>query len=60
MDAGMAGGIAGVILLVLVAALVLLLRLVRRRRHRQDPSDRGAVALGKHPNVVRDLHTHTH
>ncbi|XP_062339051.1 cadherin-related family member 5 isoform X1 [Osmerus eperlanus] len=52
MDAGMAGGIAGVILLVLVAALVLLLRLVRRRRDRQDPSDRGSVALGKHPNVV--------
>ncbi|KAG5267210.1 hypothetical protein AALO_G00219210 [Alosa alosa] len=54
MDAGLAGGIAGVILLLAVAALCLLIRIARRWRDRQDPGERGSVALGKHPNVVRD------
>ncbi|XP_016406150.1 cadherin-related family member 5 isoform X2 [Sinocyclocheilus rhinocerous] len=52
MNAGMAGGIAALVLLVAVTVLFLFLWLAKRRRERRDPADRGAVALGKHPNVV--------
>lgn len=72
MDVRMAGGIMGGMLLLLVTTLFLLIRWAKRRR-RRDPARRGAVALGKHPNVVRaapctrnthivsthDSHTHT-
>ncbi|XP_016406151.1 cadherin-related family member 5 isoform X3 [Sinocyclocheilus rhinocerous] len=51
MNAGMAGGIAALVLLVAVTVLFLFLWLAKRRRERRDPADRGAVALGKHPNV---------
>lgn len=54
MDAGLAGGIAGVLLLLALAALCLLIRMVRKWRDRSDPAERSSVALGKHPNVVRD------
>ncbi|XP_028254589.1 cadherin-related family member 5 [Parambassis ranga] len=51
-DSRLAGGIAVVSLLMcLSAAMFLLLRTIRRRRQ-QDPTDHGAVALGKHPNVA--------
>lgn len=53
MHAGMAGGIAAIVLIVAVMALFLFLWLAKRRRERRDPVERGAVALGKHPNVVR-------
>lgn len=53
MDAGMAGGIAALVLIVAVTVLFICLWLAKRRRERRDPADRGAVALGKHPNVVR-------
>ncbi|XP_059367250.1 cadherin-related family member 5-like isoform X2 [Carassius carassius] len=52
MNAGMAGGIAALVLIVAVIVLFLILWLAKRRRERRDPADRGAVALGKHPNVV--------
>ncbi|XP_073803246.1 cadherin-related family member 5 isoform X5 [Danio rerio] len=52
MHAGMAGGIAAVVFIVAVLALFLFLWLAKRRRERRDPVERGAVALGKHPNVV--------
>ncbi|KAL7857847.1 hypothetical protein AOLI_G00179490 [Acnodon oligacanthus] len=53
-NVGIAGGLASVLLLLLaVAALCLLVRLLRRWRHRRDPTERGSVALGKHPNVVK-------
>ncbi|XP_071389345.1 cadherin-related family member 5 [Centroberyx affinis] len=52
MDTRLAGGIAAMVLLLFVAALFLLLRIVRRRRSSRDPADQGAIALGKHPNVV--------
>uniref|UniRef100_A0A8C1XSA9 Cadherin domain-containing protein n=1 Tax=Cyprinus carpio TaxID=7962 RepID=A0A8C1XSA9_CYPCA len=52
MNAGMAGGIAVLVLIVTVTVLCLFLWLAKRRRERQDPADRGAVALGKNPNVV--------
>ncbi|XP_016096184.1 cadherin-related family member 5-like isoform X2 [Sinocyclocheilus grahami] len=52
MNAGMAGGIAALVLIVAVTVLCLFLWLAKRRRERRDPADRGAVALGKHPNVV--------
>ncbi|XP_067248419.1 cadherin-related family member 5 [Chanodichthys erythropterus] len=51
MDAGMAGGIAALVLIVAVTVLFICLWLAKRRRERRDPADRGAVALGKHPNV---------
>ncbi|XP_016355715.1 cadherin-related family member 5-like isoform X2 [Sinocyclocheilus anshuiensis] len=51
MNAGMAGGIAALVLIVAVTVLCLFLWLAKRRRERRDPEDRGAVALGKHPNV---------
>ncbi|KAM9407815.1 uncharacterized protein ACWYII_027627 [Salvelinus alpinus] len=51
MDVRMAGGIMGGMLLLLVTTLFLLIRWAKRRR-RRDPARRGAVALGKHPNVV--------
>ncbi|XP_035640685.1 cadherin-related family member 5 isoform X1 [Oncorhynchus keta] len=51
MDVRMAGGIMGGMLLLLVAILFLLIRWAKRRR-RRDPARRGAVNLGKHPNVV--------
>ncbi|XP_026079033.1 cadherin-related family member 5-like isoform X1 [Carassius auratus] len=51
MHAGMAGGIAALVLIVAVIVLFLILWLAKRRRERRDPADRGAVALGKHPNV---------
>ncbi|KAM6986273.1 cadherin-related family member 5 [Aplochiton taeniatus] len=51
MDTKLAGGIAGGILLLLVAVLIAMLRMVRRKRKRQDPAVRGAIAVGKHPNV---------
>ncbi|XP_073803257.1 cadherin-related family member 5 isoform X17 [Danio rerio] len=51
MHAGMAGGIAAVVFIVAVLALFLFLWLAKRRRERRDPVERGAVALGKHPNV---------
>ncbi|XP_028809643.1 cadherin-related family member 5 isoform X2 [Denticeps clupeoides] len=51
MDAKIAGGIAGVIVIIVLAALFVLVQLLRRRHDRQDPVDRGSVALGKHPNV---------
>ncbi|XP_016096182.1 cadherin-related family member 5-like isoform X1 [Sinocyclocheilus grahami] len=51
MNAGMAGGIAALVLIVAVTVLCLFLWLAKRRRERRDPADRGAVALGKHPNV---------
>lgn len=53
MNAGMAGGIAGLVLIVAITTLFIFLWLIKRRRERQDPADRGAIALGKHPNVVR-------
>lgn len=53
MNAGMAGGIAALVLIVAVTVLFICLWLAKRRRERRDPADRGAVALGKHPNVVR-------
>ena len=53
MDAATAWGVAVAALLLLGAAVVLFLQLVRRRRQQQDLADRGSVALGKHPNVVR-------
>lgn len=53
MNAGMAGGIAGLVLIVAVTTLFIFLWLIKRRRERQDPAERGAIALGKHPNVVR-------
>ncbi len=49
----MASGIAALVLVVAVAVLFLLICLAKRRRETRDPADRGAVALGKHPNVVR-------
>uniref|UniRef100_A0A4W5NE96 Cadherin domain-containing protein n=1 Tax=Hucho hucho TaxID=62062 RepID=A0A4W5NE96_9TELE len=52
MDVRMAGGIMGGTLLLLVTTLFLLIRWAKRRR-RRDPAGRGAVALGKHPNVVK-------
>uniref|UniRef100_A0A8B9JW61 Cadherin domain-containing protein n=1 Tax=Astyanax mexicanus TaxID=7994 RepID=A0A8B9JW61_ASTMX len=52
-NVGIAGGLAAVLLLLAVAAFCLLLRLLRRWRHRRDPVERGSVALGKHPNVVK-------
>ncbi|XP_067283429.1 cadherin-related family member 5 isoform X2 [Pseudorasbora parva] len=51
MNAGMAGGIAAIVLIVAVTALFICLWLAKRRRERRDPEDRGSVALGKHPNV---------
>ncbi|XP_030633954.1 cadherin-related family member 5 isoform X2 [Chanos chanos] len=60
MNAGMAGGIAAMVLLLALAAFFLLIRLVRRRRERQDPADRGSVALGKHPNVEPSSPCPTH
>ncbi|KTG33460.1 hypothetical protein cypCar_00009794 [Cyprinus carpio] len=51
MNVGMAGGIAALVLIVAVIVLFLFLWLIKRRRERRDPADRGAVALGKHPNV---------
>lgn len=53
MNAGMASGIAAIVLIVAVTVLFLFLWLAKRRRETRDPADRGAVALGKHPNVVR-------
>lgn len=53
MNAGMAGGIAALILIVAVTVLFICLWLAKRRRERRDPADRGSIALGKHPNVVR-------
>ena len=53
MDKRLIGGVTGVILLLSVLALFLLLQAARKRRDGQDPADRGAVAQGKHPNVVR-------
>lgn len=53
MNVGMAGGITALVLIVAVIVLFLFLWLIKRRRERRDPADRGAVALGKHPNVVR-------
>ncbi|XP_063074196.1 cadherin-related family member 5 [Engraulis encrasicolus] len=51
-DAGLAGGIAGVVLLLAIAALCLFIRMVRRCKDgRHGPAERGSVALGKHPNV---------
>lgn len=51
-DAGLAGGLAGVAVLVSVVALCLLMRMVRRwREDNEDPAESGSVALGKHPNV---------
>ncbi|XP_045068359.1 uncharacterized protein LOC121546616 [Coregonus clupeaformis] len=52
MDVRMAGGIMGGMLLMLVTTLFLLIRWAKRRRRRRDPAGRGAVALGKHHNVV--------
>ncbi|XP_056132691.1 cadherin-related family member 5 [Lampris incognitus] len=52
MDTRLAGGVAGIALLFLVVALFLIFQLVRSRRGRRDPDNQGAVALGKHPNVV--------
>ncbi|XP_051547082.1 cadherin-related family member 5-like isoform X3 [Myxocyprinus asiaticus] len=51
MNAGMAGGIAALVVIVAMTAFFLLLWLAKRRRERRDPVDRGSVALGKHPNV---------
>ncbi|XP_052433486.1 cadherin-related family member 5-like isoform X2 [Carassius gibelio] len=51
MNTGMAGGIAALVLIVAVTLLFFFLWLAKRRRERRDPADRGAVALGKNPNV---------
>ncbi|XP_056605018.1 cadherin-related family member 5 [Triplophysa dalaica] len=56
-NAGMAGGIAGLVLIVAITTLFIFLWLIKRRRERQDPADRGAIALGKHPNVVDSGHS---
>ncbi|KAI7791669.1 putative cadherin-related family member 5-like [Triplophysa rosa] len=57
MNAGMAGGIAGLVLIVAITTLFIFLWLIKRRRERQDPAERGAIALGKHPNVVDSGHS---
>nr|XP_055045724.1 cadherin-related family member 5 isoform X1 [Misgurnus anguillicaudatus] len=51
MNAGMAGGIAALVLIVAITTLFIFLWLVKKRRERQYPAERGAIALGKHPNV---------
>ncbi|TRY82364.1 hypothetical protein DNTS_015107 [Danionella cerebrum] len=51
MNPGMAGGIAAVILIAAVTAMFIFLWMVKKRRERRDPVDRGAIALGKNPNV---------
>ncbi|XP_063052404.1 uncharacterized protein LOC134447049 [Engraulis encrasicolus] len=48
---GRAVGVLGLCLLLLGAAVCVTVRWLRRRKRRRDPSDRGCVAEGKHPNV---------
>ncbi len=53
-DSRLAGGITAMILLLFLSSvLILLFRTMKRRRRQRNCDEQAAVALGKHPNVVR-------